>query len=115
MTTATETDERVVDCFGAERLRVPDALTITKSETPPKDCGMFHIMSQPDGDKRVVWSRRSLLEINAAKSMFNDLIQKGMIPYCVGADGRKSSTVMGDFDAAAEGVIFVPQHAITGG
>jgi len=129
-----ERPDRVVDCFAKQTYNIPDALHIlgrnggtaeenfvelaaiaAQMEVEASDLGSFSIMSQPDGDKRVVWCRKVIAEISAAKQMFLDLIKKGMIPYKVGIDGQASSDEMKEFDATAEEVIFVPLKAIAGG
>lgn len=79
------------------------------------DFGMFRCLTPQDGDKRVVWNRRSLPEIAAAKKMFSDLIAKGMTPYRVGAGGQASAEVMTEFDPMAQEVIFMPLQMVGGG
>ena len=123
--------ERTIDCFARQTYEVPDVLRIlgtnagpaevelaaiaSEMEVEASDFGCFRIMSQADGDKRVVWCRRVLAEISAAKKMFMDLLSKGMIPYKVGVDGAATSSVMTEFDPTAEEVIFMPVKAIAGG
>ena len=130
---------RTIDCFAKETYEVPSELTILDSPEVElngvelgtflygekwvdegssaflDNFGCFRIMSQADGDKRVVWCRRVIAEIKAAKQMFMDLLSKGMIPYKVGIDGQASATVMDEFDPTAEEVIFMPVRAIAGG
>lgn len=124
---------RIVDCFGKETYEIPPELRVLDEEKDgdfmelcakvaegmaPIDYGRlscFRIMSQTDGDKRVVWCRRVIAEIKAAKQMFLDLISKGMVPYKVGTDGKASATEMKEFDPIAEEVIFMPVKAIAGG
>lgn len=125
---------RTLDCFAQQTYEVPDILHILGPNTGPlsenfvelaaiasqlaaeaTDFGCFRIMSQADGDKRVVWCRKKIAEIKAAKTMFMGLISKGMIPYKVGVDGAATSEEMTEFDPTAEEVIFMPVRAIAGG
>lgn len=126
-----ERESRTIDCFAKETYEVPPELLVLSEENvegdfmeqcakeskgmASVDFGCFRIMSQKDGDKRVVWCRRILSEISAAKKMFIDLLSKGMVPYKVGVDGSASSQVMKEFDPTAEEVIFMPVRAIAGG
>lgn len=112
-----KTEDRVIDCFAKNTYEVPVELEILGSDqSSPNDThGCFRILSQKDGDKRVVWNRMVMAEIAAAKKMFMDLTKKGMMPYKVGVNGERSSTIMKEFDATAEEVIFMPMQAITGG
>jgi len=126
-----EHGSRTIDCFAKQTYEIPPELLILDEENvegdfmeqcakesegmAPPDFGCFRIMSQKDGDKRVVWCRRILSEIAAAKKMFLDLLSKGMIPYKVGVGGKASSVVMKEFDPTAEEVIFMPVRAIAGG
>ncbi len=98
---------RTIDCFAKQTYDVPPELTIMGGssldfaelaaiagqlavEASAENFGCFRMLSQKDGDKRVVWCRRVIAEIKAAKKMFLDLISKGMIPYKVGVDGKAS-------------------------
>ena len=84
----------------------------------PPDSGIFRIINQVDGDKRIVWSKMSLAEVREAKVKFNELVEQGMVPYRVGVDGKRAE-VMKEFDPAAEDmifdVIFAPIPALAGG
>ena len=134
MTAVAERSERTIDCFAKQTYEVPDTLHVLGSNESPEqvlehlprqvlqglqvsaaDFGCFRIMSQEDGDKRVVWCRKVIAEISAAKQMFMDLLSKGMIPYKVGVGGQATSVVMDEFDPTAEEVIFMPVQAIAGG
>jgi len=135
MTTTAESTSRVIDCFAKNTLEVPEALAVVPFDSFadleqgaladmlefddfPEDgnlqISMFSIMSQTDGDKRVVWSRRVIAQIKAAKEMFLDLIKQGMQPYRVGRDGGPAEKMI-EFDPAAEEIIFMPIQAIAGG
>lgn len=127
----SEEDDRTIDCFAKQVYEVPlnlhvfhgeftpeEAAAITSSldiEATKEEFGCFRILSQKDGDKRVVWCRRVLAEIASAKKMFLELISKGMIPYKVGVNGQASANEMKEFDPTAEEVIFMPVRAIAGG
>lgn len=117
MTQIAEMD-RTLDCFANMTYEVPEELQILRdgeAEAEFSEFGCFRILSQVDGDRRVVWCRRKLAQIAAAKQMFMDLIEKGMMPYRVGVDGAATSKVMDEFDPTAEEVIFMPLKAISGG
>ncbi len=126
-----EEPNRTIDCFAKQTYDVPFDLHVLSGDFTPEeaasiagsleieaaaeDFGCFRIMSQKDGDKRVVWCRRVIAEIKSAKKMFMDLLSKGMVPYKVGVDGKASAEVMSEFDPTAEEVIFMPVRAIAGG
>lgn len=108
--------DRTIDCFAKQTYEVPSELQVlAESAEAPADFGCFRIMSQADGDKRVVWCRRVIAQIKSAKKMFMDLLSKGMVPYKVGIDGEATAEVMTEFDPTAEEVIFMPVRAIAGG
>ncbi len=114
-------EDRTIECFAKNICTVPDELSIADDsyELKPGE-QLFRIMTTKDGDKRIVWNRFKMPEINAAKKMFDQLISSGMVPYLVGKDGQKTSEVMKEFDPSAEEVmmseiVFVPQRAIVGG
>ncbi len=111
-----EVAERVLNTFTKRKIPVPDALRLLKDgEEAGENFGVFKVLSKESGDERVVWDRRNLPDINAARNLFNDLIAEGMVPYCVGTGGKRTSDVMREFDPHAGQVIFVPQPAIVGG
>jgi hypothetical protein len=99
-----------------EKVGIPDALRIMEDgEKPQKGHHVFRVMTAKDGDKRVIWDCRDLAQINDAKTMFDELVAQGLVPYKVGTDGRATSEVMDEFDPAAEEVIFLPVAMVTGG
>lgn len=116
-----------IECFAGNVIELPETLrTMTPEEEAQgyeamtewmqaHDAGCFRIMSPKEGDKRVVWCRRVIAEIKAAKQMFLDLISQGMIPYKVGVDGEATAEEMTEFDPTAEEIIFMPVQAIAGG
>jgi hypothetical protein len=112
------TAERTLECFAKTHVNVPDELTIADDAWQNRledDQSVFRVITPKDGDKRVVWSRGSIPQINAAKKMFNDLVAAGMVPFKVGTGGKASSDVMNVFDPSAEEVIFLPTKVITAG
>ncbi len=142
MIKVAEPPSRTIDCFAKQTYDVPPELLILSGEDDFMELrahtderypvrgdsiapvnpdslraiyGCFRIISQKDGDKRVVWCRKVIAEIQAAKKMFMDLISKGMVPYKVGVSGNASAEVMDEFDPTAEEVIFMPVRAIAGG
>ncbi len=99
-----------------EAIEIPDSLRVLVSgETRRPGQGMFRILSQIDGDKRVVWNAGSLLEIRDAKQTFDELIEQGLVAYRVNFDGQRSTEVMTEFEATAEEIIFVPVAQLVGG
>lgn len=128
-----EIAERTIECFAGNKIGVPEELQIlpsdaeldfvmlaamaaqVDSEIEASDMRCFRVMTPKDGDKRLVWCRRIIDEIKAAKKMFIDLITEGMVPYRVGVDGVASAEVMDEFDPTAEEVIFMPIKAVVGG
>lgn len=120
MTTAAPTEDRKIHTCSNMTLDVPDNLQIVEDQDiaafeGKPDYGMFRCLSSKHGDKRVVWNRRSLPEIAAAKKMFSDLISQGMTPYRVAPGGTASPTVMDEFDPMAQEVIFMPLQMVGGG
>lgn len=78
-------------------------------------CNMFRILDTQHGDKRVVWNRRNLPEIRSAKKMFDELVTEGLVPYRVDVGGVRTNSVMQEFDATAEEVLFAPVQLAIGG
>jgi hypothetical protein len=111
-----------VEVFGNNKVEIPEILQRDEDEEiwsktwgeDEKDRRLYRILGKY-GDERIVWNCRVLAEIAAAKKMFTDLLSKGMLPYKVGTDGKRTSEVMSEFDAGAEEVIFLPVKAIAGG
>jgi hypothetical protein len=99
------------------KLKIPDSLGIMDdpAQTAPEGFGCFRIMTPKDGDKRVVWDSRDFAQISEAKAMFDELVVQGLVPYCVGVNGRASSEVMAEFDPYAEEIIFLPVAMVVGG
>src|SRR5271155_2225066 len=91
-----------------EKIGIPDSLRVLKDkEVISKNHRVFRILNPKDGDKRVVWDSRDLDQIEDAKVMFDECVEKGLVPYCVGRDGKATNEVMDEFDAEAEEVIFL--------
>jgi hypothetical protein len=101
MSTTARKNNRVVDCFAGNTAVVPDELFILGIDpilhdqeldehkdhlfVDRGDLGVFSIMSQPDGDKRVVWCSKLIGQVKAAKKLFLDLVKQGMVPYWFGS------------------------------
>lgn len=118
MTTAVDADRRVRTIeHGRSNVEIPEELTILEDgQQPAANQICWRFLSQKDGDKRVVWNSGSIPEINAARSMFQELVSQGMTPYRVGSPGgRASPNVMDEFDPTAEEVIFIPTKMIAAG
>lgn len=97
-------------------IAIPETLKILgDGEKQPEFSSLFRIITQKDGDKRIVWDNRNIGEINDAKKMFNDLVAAGMCPFVVDPSGKKSPTPMAEFDPHAGEVIFAPIKATCGG
>lgn len=97
-------------------IEIPENLDVLPDEGEISEHhSCFRILTQKDGDKRVVWDRRRLPEIRDAEKMFNNLVKEGLVPYRVGVDGKETSEVMDVFDPAAEEVIFLPTAMVAGG
>jgi len=100
-----------------EEIQIPEKLRcLEHGEKAPKGFGTFRVMSEKSGDDRIVWDCRDLDQIEDAKAMFDELIAKGLVPYRVGIDGKRSPAEMIEFDPFAEEVVFVPvAHQVVGG
>ena len=110
------TQEREIEAFTKKKVIIPEPLRIiAKHDERKNDECLFSFLSAKDGDKRIVWNRFSIPEINAAKSLFQECIREGLVPHRVGAGGKSSADVMREFDPSAEEVIFLPIKAIAGG
>lgn len=103
----------MIDTFTKKKVPIPNVLKVSDNQV--ENHGVFRILSQADGDKRIVWNRFSIPEIGAAEKLFEELRAEGMVPYKVGTDGNKSSEKLDKFDPAAEEIIFIPTQAIVGG
>ncbi|MHA1948255.1 MAG: hypothetical protein ACW99G_02665 [Candidatus Thorarchaeota archaeon] len=68
---------------------------------------ILRIITQPDGDKRLVWDSTDFAQIADARELFNDLIAEGMQPYIIGEKGEVTKIVMDEFDALAEQVMMI--------
>lgn len=79
-----------------------------------KNFGVFRILDQKEGDKRLVWNRMSMGDIAEAGRMFDQFIKEGLSAYRVGGDGRQGARMDG-FDPTAEEVLFLPIKMVAGG
>lgn len=79
-----------------------------------KAFGVFRILDQREGDKRLVWNRMSMADIAEADRMFDKFIKEGFNAYRVGGDGKQGAP-MNAFDPTAEEVIFLPVKLLAGG
>jgi len=97
-------------------LEIPSSLrTMEDGESKQIGFGVFRIINQKDGDKRIVWNANILDEIQDAKELFNKLIAEGFIPYCVNSLGKRITSIMKEFNPRAEEIIFAPIQAMIGG
>lgn len=97
-------------------ISVPESLRLLEDgQTIPENSCLFRILTQKDGDKRIVWDNRHIGEINDAKMMFDQLVAAGMCPYVVDPNGKKTPEPMSEFDPHAGEVVFAPLQAVAGG
>lgn len=94
-------------------LESPTDETISQFEHN-KQYGIFRILDQKEGDKRLVWNRLNMGDISEAERMFNSFIGEGLAAYRVGGDGKQGAA-MTKFDPTAEEVIFLPVKLVAGG
>ena len=102
-------------CNATVQVAIPPSLRVLDGAVPPPKHGVLHIVNWKDGDKRVVWDSGSLAEIQAAKTMFDNLRKEGLTPYKVGTNGKATSERMEEFDPMAEQVMFLPLKLAAGG
>lgn len=99
-----------------ETLEVPESLQILPDGADPAEgYSCFRILHPQKGDERISWDRRSPEQIREARELFLSLVKKGLTPFRVGPNGKASPTIMQEFDAGAEEVIFVPTSLVRGG
>ena len=94
-----------------EKIEIPENLKVLSPEDSiPDGSVIFRIINSKDGDKRIVWNASFIKEIADAKSMFNELIAQGLVPYKVDPSGDKTPEIMTEFDPFAEEVIMSEDH-----
>ena len=99
-----------VRCFGNVDIPVPPSLReMSDGEQVDAAKGefVFCILTPRDGDKRIIWNRFRLVEINDARKMFDDLVAQGMTPHRVGRDGEPTAEAVTSFDPLMEEVSFL--------
>jgi hypothetical protein len=95
---------------------VPKSLKIMDDDAAVPNCfGVLRVLTDDDGDKRIVWDRGSLDQISDARATFDQLVSEGLVPYRVGIDGKATAVVMEEFDPFAEEIIFLPLSLVAGG
>ena len=99
------------------RITVPDSLAILDEPkaVPGDNCGCFRIMSPEHGDQRVAWDRTQPAQVADAGRVFNQLVERGLVPHEVGVGAVKTNRIMDVFDATAEEVVFLPVALVAGG
>jgi hypothetical protein len=96
-------------------LEVPAGLTVLgDGEVAPAGWRRFSILSQEDGDKKIVWDAGSLAQIREAKELFVRMVKEGLKPYRVDARGQAVEE-MAEFDPLAEEVAFLPRALVVAG
>jgi len=89
----------------------------------PKGHGLFRILHQDFGDKRLIWDVSDFSQIAEARQIFKDLIAEGFVPYIIDKiTGEPTNMPMANFDPMAEEVfmeereiIMSPMHSAVGG
>ena len=74
--------------------------------------GMFRILHQDHGDKRIVWDRLNITSVKEAKDLYLELIEEGFVPYRVDGSGNPTEIPMSEFDASAEEVFMEERQII---
>lgn len=64
------------------------------------------------GDTKHLWDRNAPVEVEAARKLFNEMIEKGYQAWSVTRKGDKDAKIR-EFDPQAEKIIFTP--ALVGG
>lgn len=83
-------------------------------EKCPKQ-GIFRILNQKDGDKRLVWDAELIEQVNEAKKTFLRLLEKGFLAYAIDPNGSRRTKPMTEFDPLVEEVVFIPLPQVVGG
>jgi len=104
-------------------VEINELKSIGDNETPLDYQGMFRILHQDFGDKRIVWDRFNLDSVREAKELFSKLIEEGFVPYRIDAQtGDPTEIPMSEFDVSAEEVfmeereiVMAPVKAAVGG
>jgi len=98
------------------------SLQILDNNERPKGHGLFRILHQDYGDKRLIWDTKDFAQINEAREIFKKLIAEGFVPYLIGNNGEPTKMPMAQFDAMAgevwmeeKEIIMVPMQAAVGG
>lgn len=73
--------------------------------------GVMRILG-PDGDRRIVWRKNALGEINEAKKVFRDALADGLLAFKAEPGGQRGEKIS-EFDPSAEEIILM--GAVTGG
>ncbi|HSZ58479.1 MAG TPA: hypothetical protein VK797_22625 [Tepidisphaeraceae bacterium] len=110
MSAAVPRTSRGVTCFGNVDVPVPESLRLIEDgqkRQRKKGDVIFCILTPHDGDKRIVWNRFRLDEVNDARQMFDDLLAQGMIAHRVKRNGEPSAEVLSSFDPLLEEVSFL--------
>lgn len=99
-----------------ENVDIPEGVRrLPDGESPKRGHVVFRILDPETGDERLTWDPSSLLELQAAKRLFLDLVKKGLEPFRVGVDGKATSEAMSKFDPSAGEVMFLPTKLVAGG
>lgn len=79
----------------------------------PTGHGLFRILHQDFGDKRLIWDASDFTQIAEARQIFKDLIAEGFVPYIIDRlTGEPTSMPMSNFDAMAEEVFMEEREII---
>ena len=93
---------------------IPDTLRLlADAERKPDGHGLFRIIHQDFGDKRLVWDCHRIEEVREAKKIFNDLIAQCFVPYYIDQKtGQPTKMPMAEFDAVTEEVFLQEREIV---
>lgn len=69
--------------------------------------GMMAVMNK-DGDKKTVWNRSDVVEVEAAKKEFELFKKAGYMAYKVEGDEGRKGEILHSFDPNIQKIIFAP-------
>lgn len=79
----------------------------------PAGYGLFRILHQDFGDKRLIWDASDFAQISEARQMFKDLVSQGFVPYIIDKKtGEPTQMPMAEFNPLAEEVFMEDREII---
>ena len=74
-----------------ERLTLPEGICILDNDQAcDPEFGLFRILNPKTGDDRLTWDKRDFRAMQDARKTFIDLVKKGLKPFRVGGDGKRT-------------------------